>query len=144
MSRNSVIFLAVLILLLGGGYFAYSSYKTSKNVDYQIPTSTTAPSEQSSSPSATPTASSSVTISSTGFFPSLVTVNAKDTVTWSNQDTVNHTVSSDLHPTHLLYPPLNLEVITPGASKSLVFPSTGTYKYHDHLHPALVGQVVVK
>lgn len=151
MSKNSIIFLVVLILLLGGGYFAYKKYKASQTVTPTPSVETTTPSEQPSSPSATPAASASATvnnptvsITSTAFTPSSATVNVGGTVTWNNQDSTNHTVNSDLHPTHLIYPPLNLGVITPGNSKSLTFPTPGTFKYHDHLHPSLVGQIIVR
>ena len=42
--------------------------------------------------STAPTATATVQITKTGFTPASVTINANDSVTWHNADTVNHQV----------------------------------------------------
>ena len=85
-----------------------------------------------------------VTLTETGFSPETVTIKAGQKVTWNNKSGAAATVNSDIHPTHALYPPLNLNEFSNGESLELVFDKPGTYTYHDHLHPDRRGTVVVK
>ena len=79
-----------------------------------------------------------------GFEPQTVTVKAGAKVVWTNDTSATANVSSASHPTHLIYPPLNLANFEPGDSVSLVFEEAGTYKYHDHLNPTKFGTAVVE
>ena len=86
----------------------------------------------------------SVTVTTNGFQPSSLTIKAGETIVWNNQSGNTGNVSSSPHPIHTDYPPLNLGDIAPGASVSLVFPTAGTYKYHNHLNPSQRGTIVVE
>lgn len=86
-----------------------------------------------------------VKISSAGFLPKDITIKAEEEVTWVNEDSSDHQVNSAVHPTHQLHPPLNsVGLLKSGEKKSLSFPDTGVYKYHDHLNPTLFGSVTVE
>ncbi len=85
-----------------------------------------------------------VNATANGFEPQTVTVKAGAKVTWVNKSGAVANVSSAKHPTHLLYPPLNLGNVTDGQSVSLVFDTAGTYKYHNHLDASQTGTVVVE
>ena len=87
---------------------------------------------------------SSVSIRATGFEPQALTVKVGTKVTWTNKSDVAGNVSSAVHPTHLVYPPLNLGDVAAGQSVSLTFDKAGTYKYHNHLNPSQFGSVVVE
>jgi plastocyanin len=65
----------------------------------------------------------SVTITRAGFVPADVTVNAGDSVTWRNTDTVVHQVVFDRAPCNL--------TIQPAASASCTFRSGGRFNYRD-------------
>jgi len=88
---------------------------------------------------AAPASSATVTVSikRAGFTPKTVNINQGDSVTWTNNDTINHQVVAN-----------NGSYASPifGARKSWTrtFQSGGTFNYHDSLHPALKGTVVVK
>jgi plastocyanin len=88
---------------------------------------------------AAPASSATVTVSikRAGFTPKTVNINQGDSVTWTNNDTINHQVVAN-----------NGSYASPilGAGKSWTrtFQSGGTFNYHDSLHPALKGTVVVK
>ncbi len=141
MSRNTVIAIVVILVVLIGGWLL-TRPKTAPPIPSTPPVI-----ESTASPAALPTATPSasvVNISSSGFSPQNTFIKAGESVTWTNADTANHTVNSAVHPTHSVYPPLNLGLIQSGESKSLTFPSAGTYKYHDHLNPSLVGSVTVQ
>lgn len=86
-----------------------------------------------------------VKVTTNGFLPQSLTIKAGDTVTWMNADSENHTVNSDPHPTHTLFPILNkVGLMKAGESKSLQFTQAGTYKYHDHLNSSLTGTITVQ
>ncbi len=79
-----------------------------------------------------------VTIQGLTFGPQILAVNAGATVTWSNKDTVNHTVDSDAVRV------FNSGNLPAGKSYSHTFTSPGTYTYHCSVHPGMTGTVVVR
>lgn len=84
-----------------------------------------------------------VTVTSSGFEPQGLAIKAGVKVIWVNKAGTVVTVDSALHPTHLVYPPLNLGQFADGKSVSLVFNEPGTYVYHNHLNPTQIGNVTV-
>ncbi|MBI3366312.1 hypothetical protein HY041_01620 [Candidatus Roizmanbacteria bacterium] len=85
-----------------------------------------------------------VTITASGFEPKSVKVKVGTKVVWVNKSGTDVSINSALHPSHLLYPPLNLGIVHNGDSVSLVFNMSGSYKYHDHLDASHTGVVVVE
>ncbi len=85
-----------------------------------------------------------VNLTSSGFNPKTVTIKTGTRVIWVNKSGGDATVNSDVHPTHQLYPPLNLGQFPDGSSVQLVFDKQGAYKYHNHLNPGQTGTVVVE
>jgi len=85
-----------------------------------------------------------VTVTSSGFEPQTKTVKVGTRVVWLNKSGEGATVNSAVHPTHQVYPPLNLGEFPDGSSVQLVFDKPGTYKYHNHLNPSQTGTVVVE
>jgi plastocyanin len=83
-------------------------------------------------------ATSTVTIRSTGFSPSSVTVNHGDRVVFKNSDKVDHQVVAD-----------NGSFASPilHANQSWVsgaLNTPGSFRYHDALHPRFAGRLTVK
>jgi len=103
------------------------------------------PTVMQASPSSTITQQqNTVTLTASGFTPSVLTIKVGQTVTWTNSSGKTAVVASDPHPTHTAYPPLNLGSFADGASLSLSFPKAGTYGYHNHLNPGETGTIVVQ
>ena len=67
-----------------------------------------------------------------------------ESVEFVNNSSSNVQVNSAPHPTHELYPELNIGVIAPGETKSVTFTTAGTKTYHNHLNPSQNGQVTVE
>lgn len=86
-------------------------------------------------PSASP-ATTTVKVTRSAFSPKKVTIKTGDAVKWTNTDTITHQVVSN---TGAFVSP----VLNPGKSYTFTFKVAGTYRYHDGLHPALTGTVVV-
>lgn len=68
-----------------------------------------------------------------GAQPATTTVPLGTTVTFKNEDTVAHQVSSDPHPAHTDLPGFD-RVVQPGGSYSFTFSRTGEWGFHDHLN----------
>jgi plastocyanin len=82
-------------------------------------------------------ASFRVSITNGGFRPSTVTVKTGDSVTWTNASTKNHQVVSNSGA-------FASPVLAPRKSYTFTFRAAGRYRYHDGLHPALKGVVIVQ
>lgn len=85
-----------------------------------------------------------VTITVSGFAPQALTIKTGTRVVWMNKSGGTVTVNSAAHPTHLVYPPLNLGEFGNGSSVQLGFDKPGTYSYHNHLNPNQTGTIVVE
>ncbi|MBX4187689.1 MAG: cupredoxin domain-containing protein [Candidatus Doudnabacteria bacterium] len=85
-----------------------------------------------------------IMISNNKFSQSPVTIDANDTVIWVNQDTVNHQIASDPHPTHTDLPELESGLLATNQTYNFKFTTSGTFNYHDHLNPSIKGVVIVK
>ena len=104
----------------------------------------------SSEPSPTPTAtpgngpatavtipSNAETLGNRAYAPDNLSVDVGTTVTWTNNDFVDHTTTSD-------GTGWNSGVVAPGGKFSVTFQSAGTFPYHCTIHPGMVGTVVVR
>ncbi len=69
------------------------------------------------------------------FNPSTATVAAGGTVTWTNGDSVAHTITFDNGP--------DCGNLAPASSTTVTFPAAGTYAYHCKIHPQMTGTVTV-
>ena len=85
-----------------------------------------------------------VTLTKDGFAPSSITIKTGTLIQWINKSGQDASVNSDDHPTHKLYPSLNLGIFPNESGVSLIFDKSGTYKYHDHLHPERNGTIIVE
>jgi plastocyanin len=80
--------------------------------------------------------SSTVSMIYSSFSPANLTVAKGSTVTWTNQDGMTHTTTSDAGGWDLS--------VASGTSKSVTFNNAGTYKYHCSIHPYMTGSIVVQ
>jgi plastocyanin len=109
------------------------------------PTSSDTPTGAAASPTSSQTSASAIEYTTDGFSPATLMVTAGTTVTWTNGTDGPMQVDSDPHPTHTSLPEINATQPTAaGKTYSATFTKTGTWGYHDHLHPANKGTVVVR
>ena len=87
---------------------------------------------------ATPVAGDAVAIQNFAFAPAALVVKAGTTVTWTNKDTDDHTVTSQGSGGPLQSPPLGT-----GQSYSYKFTKPGTYSYYCTIHPFMTATVTV-
>lgn len=78
-----------------------------------------------------------VQIKRSSFAPASVTINANDSVTWRNTDTINHQVVANNGS-------FASPILAPGKAYTRTFRNGGTFRYHDSLHPTARGTIVVR
>jgi plastocyanin len=123
--------LLIIVILLVVGALVYLGFF------YYKPSSTPAP-----EPAPAPTPSnepenkaSSISILNNAFDPPQLTVKAGTSVTWTNNDSVTHTVAFDS---------FDSGDIESGGTYSHTFPDKGTFDYHCSIHPNMTGSVIVQ
>ena len=79
----------------------------------------------------------SVTIKSFKYAPDPITISAGDSVTWTNEDPVGHTVTArdDTFKTGMFFP---------NESAAITFDTAGEFPYFCSTHPEMAGTVVVE
>ncbi|HYE79834.1 MAG TPA: cupredoxin family copper-binding protein [bacterium] len=82
-----------------------------------------------------------VSIVDGAFEPATIKVKVGDTVLWTNNGELPHTVDSDHnHPTEGT---LDSDILMPGDTYSFTFTAAGAYPYHCDIHPHMHGRVIV-
>jgi amicyanin len=158
MNKKSIIVLSAIVVVLAGGAFVYvgstkhkddTDKTTAANTSTQPNTTTPGemqmPAEDNSSKTnnsgdnAQASTTNQVTISNYAFSPATITVKAGTKVTWTNQDSVQHTVTMD--DSDAAGP--KSELLSKGDSYSYTFTKAGTYEYHCTPHTYMKAKVVV-
>jgi plastocyanin len=136
-SKNTLIIVTIAIMVVVGVSFLVS--KVSKS-DSNSTTSNSAKVNANVIPSA------KVSITSSGFNPATLEVNAGTQVSWTNTTDSTQQVAADPHALHNSIPDFNSKIVlNPNESYSYTFKKAGTYHYHDEMHPLnWLGIVVVK
>jgi len=86
---------------------------------------------------ATPASTASVTIQDFSFSPQTLSVKKGTAVTWTNQDSSQHTVTGDNTKGFASKP------LGKGDSYTFTFNAAGTFTYHCSFHSSMTGTVVV-
>ena len=79
----------------------------------------------------------SVSIANFSFTPATLSVSVGTTVTWTNNDSVTHTVTADQGA-------FDSNNLSPGNTFSFTFSQAGTYPYHCKIHPSMMGTIQVQ
>jgi amicyanin len=101
--------------------------------------STSTTNSDNSSADSTPVAATAVKIQNFAFSPATIKVKVGDTVTWTNEDSIGHTVTAD---NNTADGPKS-ELLEKGKSYSFKFTKAGTFAYHCSTHPYMKGTVQV-
>lgn len=122
--------LAVVGLLVVGGAAFFIIQNNSMDSSEPTTPSTTSPVDNS------PSGGTEVTIDNMTFAPTNITVKVGDTVTWTNNDQMVHTVTSDDGV-------FDSGQMNTGETFSHTFTEAGTFPYNCTLHPNMRAQVTV-
>ena len=113
------------------------------------PSPTPTPTPATTTPAPAPSTGTTITITSAGVSPSSVTVSAGSRVTFVNNDSSAHDMSSDPHPSHTDCPEIDqVGFLTAGQSRQTGNLNTArTCGFHDHNRPtdaSLLGTIVIQ
>jgi amicyanin len=137
---NRLVLAVALLALLAGALAAAACGGGSKEKATPAATSpagTPKATTQATQAATTPGAQgASVEIKNFAFDPKTVTIKVGQTVTWTNQDSVTHTVTGDGG--------IDSDDLSKGKSYSKTFDTEGTFDYHCSPHPQMTGQVIVQ
>jgi len=136
--NNKFLLIIVVIVVLLGGFFLLVNKIKNNQVNQNQTTQ-----KQNPTPAKT-VEGKEVTVTNIGFEPQTINIKAGQRIVWTNKSGGDVTVNSDSHPTHLLWPFLNLGQFADGSSVSEVFEKAGKYTYHNHLNPSQTGTVIVE
>jgi plastocyanin len=76
--------------------------------------------------------------------PSPLTIKPGTSVTWTNNDSTIHTVTSGLPEQGEVGTLFDSSIMSPGKTFTHVFDKTGTFDYSCTLHPFMRGQIISK
>lgn len=143
------ILLVIIVLIVALGAFTLLGNKNSNQTPTQSSESMSSQKQTENTTEKTVETQSgnqlvAVALTDSDFTPKDITVKVGTVVTWTNKSGVKATVSSDDHPTHRLYPFLNLGEFADGSSVQVVFDTAGKYSYHDHYNATSTGTVMVE
>ena len=143
MNNKTLVIIIVVLVLIGAVVVALGKLGN-KSAQPSTVTSQPSTSTQGTGGTIPKETIANVNLTSSGFDPKTLTIKAGTRVIWVNKSGAAATVHSAVHPTHQVYPPLNLGEFPDGSSVQLVFDKPSAYNYHDHLNPSRTGTVVVE
>ncbi len=76
-----------------------------------------------------------MTIKDSTFSPTNVTIAAHGKVTWTNEDSLTHTIA---------FTGEQAQSVGSGSTHVRIFDNPGTYEYIRSIHPSMKGNVIVK
>jgi plastocyanin len=100
------------------------------------PAGGSAPAASAAAVACTGSGGEAVAIQNNTYVPTPASVGVGSTVTWTNNDSISHTVTFDTGP--------DCGNLAGGATKSAMFAQAGTYPYHCTIHPNMKGTVEVQ
>jgi len=166
MNTNVLIIIIVIIVVLAGGWLFFTdgnepSPNLQENLDENtadiiLPINNSEEKQEAhpktSAPVPTPE-KVTVTYTNSGFSPTLIEVDAGETITFINESNHSMWIASSVHPTHTIYPATGgcvgslfdaCESFGQGESWSFTFDIVGSWKYHNHVNASRGGTVIVK
>ena len=140
MNKNLIAGLAVLVILAGAAMLALGSKSGDNTTEDTNHASTAETSSDNSATSTEAVQATAVEIKDFAFTPATIKIKVGDTVTWTNQDSAEHTVTADTESNDA---PMS-ELLAKGESYKFTFTKAGTYTYHCTPHPNMKGTVIVE
>lgn len=133
--RKSTLGIIIILIIAIAAVALALTHKSNNTPSYNSSSSNNTPSSNS-----TTATTGHINITNMMFTPSQITVAKGGTVTWTNNDSLTHTVVDDL--SNVGGP--SSGDIAPGGTYSFTFTKTGSFQYHCSIHPSMRGTIVVK
>lgn len=139
-SKGLIIGIVVVIAAIGGAVALTSNKSGSPSSGSKSSSSSTSSSKSNDTSSVKDAvATNTVDIKDYAYTPKTIKVKVGDTVTWTNQDSVKHDITSDKQSADAP----KSELLAKGATYTFTFKKAGTYTVHCTPHPYMHGIIVV-
>lgn len=136
--KSKALLFATVGLLLFGGLFYFLKFKRSNMPDPNYNVATITP------PGDKKVAPNLISMRSSGFEPSTLTVEKGTNVIFRNDEIIDRWPAANDHPTHKSYPEFDpKKAIKSTEVWTFVFDKVGTWKFHDHLNLSYKGTIIV-
>lgn len=122
--------------MIGLGLILAACGSTPSSTSTSTPTTAPTTAPASTATTAPTSGGNSISIVNFAFSPQSVTVTVGTKVTWTNNDSVTHTVTADGGAFN--------QMLAPGSTFSFTFTKAGTYSYHCSIHPSMTATIVVQ
>jgi plastocyanin len=132
LSIFTVILLIAAAMLIAASCSSYSNPTTTPGIAQTSP-----PPGTTSGPDFTPGKTADVSIQNFAFSPATITITAGTTVTWTNNDSTAHTITSDTGA-------FDSGNIANGKTYTHTFSQAGTFAYHCAIHSSMKATVIVQ
>lgn len=136
-----LVVIAAVAVAIGIGVAVNKKDKSDNDNTETTNTTSVNPSPSQNNPSPSPSSASSATdgveIEDMAFTPATITVKKGTKVTWTNNDSIAHTVTADSGNG------LDSQLLSQGDSYSFTFDTIGEFSYHCAPHPNMTGKVIV-
>lgn len=136
--KRSAAIVIVIVVLVGVGIFLATRSNNPKTTNSTTASTSSTASGTQRQPSPAPAHANQITLQNFAFSPADITVKKGTTVTWTNNDSVTHTVSE----TDGRQGP-DSGNLPSGQSYTFTFTTTGTFHYRCNIHPEMTGTVTV-
>ena len=140
MKTGLIIILIVALLLTAGGiYYSLQTQQTLPEEEINNMPVVSGGTETPNSENNEETISgNNIEIKNFAFSPSTLTINLGDTVTWTNEDSAPHTVTSNSGTE------LSSGTLSNGKTYSHTFNTAETFEYHCEIHNSMKAKVIVQ
>ncbi len=129
----SIILIIVVLLVAGGILF----YALGTPTSTQTTNTNSQPATQTTGTGSSTPETYNVNIQNFAFSPSTMNIAKGDTITWTNDDSVPHTVTSDFGSE------LDSSSISSGQTYTHTFNTAGTFTYHCNFHTTMKATITV-
>lgn len=130
------IIIAVILIV---GIIGFNTLKpVAKEIPSPITSPTTSPTNVANNPGASLGEEKNIDIKGFSFSPATRTIKKGETITWTNQDSAAHTVSS------ISGTELNSGTLSNGQTYSHTFNTAGTFEYRCNFHTSMKGTIIVE
>lgn len=138
MNSKIIIGIIIVAVVIGGGIYFFGKNSSSQTNMQNMPTQSQE--QTNTNPTSSdqkPTAADAVIIQGYAFSPETITVKVGDTITWTNNDSTEHSATADDGS-------FDTGLFSQGQSKTVTFKKAGTFTYHCSAHPYMKGTVIVQ
>lgn len=84
-----------------------------------------------------------IKLSNIVFAPAEILISKGTKIIWQNDDSVEHYVNTDAHPSHTYFPAQNSRELKQGDTYSFVFDTPGVYPYHCSAHAGVMTATII-